>query len=338
MKKHHSYWVFLFALLLSGSLHAKVDNYVGAYANLGEWSLLPANSKYGASYGIAGGAGFLYELQAGPKYSQTQFLFDVGVGATGGMTAFLQGSSFETVLKEQQDFDGDWFDYVYEVKDRHDQYRDLAVQIPILFGVQYRKFYAMAGVKVYSHVLTKFYTTANITTFGRSVEFGELRDNPKWQFFEEKPMEPKKDKTTLQLDLDLSVEIGGRIGYIPDEVGFDVPRRKIEYRLAGFLDYGLLDVHKAGNNSGLTTPAKYDANPNSKDYVYDNTNMLDGLKMNDIMSTTDFASKVSNLVVGLKFTVLFQMPSQGQCVICKDGYRSLARRRGSGRRGMQYEE
>ena len=338
VKKLQSYQVFLFALLFSSmTLQAKVSNYVGAYANIGEWSLLPATSKYSLSYGVAGGAGFLYELQAGPKYSQTQFLFDVGVGVTGGMTAFLQGSSSETVLKDQRDFDGDLFDYVYELNDRHDQYKDMAVQIPLMLGVQHKKFYAMAGLKVYAHVLTNFYTTANITTYGRYAAFPDMRDNPKWQFFAEQPMTPKKDKTTFNLDMDLSFEIGGRLGYIPEDVGFDVPRRATEYRLAAFVDYGLLDIHKANNKEGLITPTKYDANPSSADYVYDNTSMLDGMKMNDIMSTNGFASKVNNLVVGLKFTILFKIQEQGQCVICRDNYRSLARHRG-GRRGMKYEE
>ena len=60
VKKHQTYWVLLLAMLFSGAVNAKVNNYVGAYANVGEWTLLPSQSNYGPSFGVAGGAGFLY--------------------------------------------------------------------------------------------------------------------------------------------------------------------------------------------------------------------------------------------------------------------------------------
>ena len=78
-------------------------------------------------------------------------------------------------------------------------------------------------------------------------------------------------------------------------------------------------------NEGVTAP------------VLNTTTMVDNLVMNDIMSTSGFANKVNNLVIGLKFTILFQLPEQGQCVLCKDSYQSLVRNRG-GSRGMKYEE
>jgi hypothetical protein len=40
----------------------------------------------------------------------------------------------------------------------------------------------------------------------------------------------------------------------------------------------------------------------------------------------------------VKFTILFQMPEPGQCVICRDNYVSSARSYTGGRRGMKYEE
>jgi hypothetical protein len=94
----------------------------------------------------------------------------------------------------------------------------------------------------------------------------------------------------------------------------------------------------------LTVTAMYDTNPNSKDYVYNpdgkNESMIapNKLILNDIMSTTGFASAVKNLMVGLKFTILFQIPEPGQCVICRDAYVSTV---GSGRvrsGGVKYEE
>ena len=117
-----------------------------------------------------------------------------------------------------------------------------------------------------------------------------------------------------------------------------MPKRTVEYRLAAFVDYGLLDLHTKGTQEALITPSVYDTDPGSPNFVYNTTTMVDGLTMNDVMSTKDFASKVNNLVIGLKFTVLFQMPESGKCVICADGYNSSVRSRGNSRRGMKYEE
>lgn len=333
VKKHQSYWVFILALLLSGTLHAQVSNYVGAYASLGEWTLMPSESQYGSSYGVAGTAGFLYELQAGPKYSPTRFLFDVGVGMMGGMTAYIQGFNQEAVLENQTDLQGETFDYVYSLKKRHDKYNDVAIQVPFLFGVQHRKFYMLAGVKVYSHVYTKTASTAKLTTIGRYTQFDDFTNMPEYQFFENRSVSGGV-KTSLKLDLDLSLEVGGRIGVVNDgAVGFDVPKRKTEYRLAAFVDYGLFDVHYAGMAQALITPTGYNQGETAP--VYNTTTMVDKLVMNDVMSTEGFAKSVNNFMVGLKFTVLFQLPEQGHCVLCRDSYRSLARPRGG---GLQYEE
>jgi len=279
---------------------------------------------------VAGGLGFLYELQVGPTYETTRFLLDIGVGAQGGMTAFLQSGSMK-LEKQGTDLDGEAFTYVYEINDRHDKYNNLAVQVPLMIGVQHKKFYMLAGVKLQANVLTKAHTTANITTYGQYEKIPDLRDMPDYQFFTDHPISKSAD-ASLNLDLDASFEIGGRIGVVNEAVGYDVPKRKIEMRLGAFLDYGLLDVHTSRTLEGFNTDAAYVNDPG---YIYQQTTMIDNLEMNDIMSTTDFAKSVNNLMIGLKFTVLFQLPEPGECVICRDAYRSSARPR-NGR--LKYEE
>lgn len=351
VKKVQSYCIPLLFLLLCSNVSAKVNNYLGAYATLAEWSMMPAASDYSTSFGVTGGVGGLYELQAGPTYKPTRFLLDVGVGAFGGMSAFLQSTSSTVSLLNQTDLQGDQFDYIYEIKDRHDAYNTVALQVPVMIGVQHRAFYMLAGVKLNYFLYTKTRSTALLTTYGHYDNVigrtgnGDFRNMPVYQFFNDRPVRGGV-KTNLNFDMALSFEIGGRIGILnEDAFGYDVPKRKIEYRLAAFVDYGLLDIHVAGNKDLLELPGGYDAaaayNPDGT-----NTSMLDNVVMNDIMSTRvvkdngtvkPFASMVNSFMVGLKFTVLFQMPEAGQCVICRDSYRSSARR-ASGRRGMKYEE
>lgn len=341
VKKLQSYGFLLVALLLCGSAQARVDHYVGGYAQVGEWSLLPSKSDYAGSLGFSGGLGFQYELQAGKNYSPTRFLMDLGVGATGGLTAYMQSSSKIEALKDQYDLMNQKFDYIYDIKDRKDKYSNIAVQVPIMFGIQYKYFYALAGMKLYANIYTKTKSTATLTTYGDYAEFGKMgiapNVMPEYQFFDNEKISTGV-KTNFNLDLDLSLEIGGRLGNVLYDVGYDVPKRKIEYRLAAFVDYGLLDIHSKGTASALKLPDCYDTDDESPNYVYRTRSMVDNLEMNDIMSTNGFASVVKNLVVGIKFTVLFQLPQPGQCVICRDNYRSSVRTYTGTRRGMKYEE
>ena len=351
VKKHQSYWVLLLAMLFSGAVNAKVNNYVGAYANVGEWTLLPSQSNYGPSFGVAGGAGFLYELQAGGTYSQTRFLFDVGVGAQGGMTSYIQSSNMtEPLPGVQTDLDGDPFTYIYELQDRHDQYNNLAVQVPLMIGVQHRKFYMLVGAKIGANLLTRAHTTAIVNTFGRYTDpnnqliYDDFRNMPDYQFFEGYKLNGSA-KASLGMNVDLSFEIGGRLGAVYDAVGYDVPKRKVEYRLAAFVDYGILDIHTNRDLPSIVMPEGY--NVGSTAPVYNTTSMIDNLRVNDIMSTQTinpdgttqpFAKSVNNLMLGIKFTVLFQLPEPGQCVICRDAYGSGVRSGRSSSRGMKYEE
>ena len=349
MKKHQSYWVLLLVVLFSTTMQTKVYNYFGGYFQAGEWTLLPKESTYGPSFGGVGGLGFVYEMQAGGAYSPTRFLLHVGVGAQGGATYFMQGSSTTAVLENQLDLDGDMtFNYVYEVNDRHDQYTNVALQVPLMIGVQSGKFYMLAGAKVDANMWTLSRSSALLTTYGEYNQFDAFRSMPEYQFFDDLPINSSV-RTTLKLGINLSVEMGGRLGLVTNAIGYDVPKRKIEYRLAGFVDYGLMDIHYQREQLALGTynPANHDQilpiegnlsyNSGSTVPVYGTTSMVDNLVMNDIMSTTGFAASVNNLVVGLKFTVLFQLPEAGQCVICRDAYRSSAKSNHGGR-GVQHEE
>jgi hypothetical protein len=215
---------------------------------------------------------------------------------------------------------------------------NVAVQVPLLLGLQHNAFYMLVGAKLNANLLKKANTTVTASTYGHYVQFDDMYNRPEYQFFDKQPLKAKTDANISNLHIDLSLEMGGRLGFHSNDVGFDVPKNKVEYRLAGFLDYGLLDFHTQRSLDAYEMPSKYDIDKSSDNYIYNTTTMLDNLKMNDIMSTANFASKVSNFVVGLKFTVLFQLPGDKHCTLCHDAYRSSARTYTRRRGRMKYEE
>lgn len=322
----------LVALLCVAPLQARVSTYVGAYGQIGEWSLLPSGSDYSPSFGVAGGLGGVVELQIAPKYSPTAFLLDVGIGAWGGMTSFSVGQKERFQIPgKQYDLQGESFDFIYELSGRKDNYSNLAVQVPLMVGVQHRRFYMLAGMKIGINAWTQAASKASVMTAAKYEDSPLYTGMPLYQWFEDERVS-SRNSTNLNIDLDVSLEVGGRIGVINDAHGFDVPDRKIEYRLAGFFDFGLTDIHKAGTNMALTMPDRYDAQE-----AYGTHTMIDGLHMNDIMSTAGFASAVRSMTIGLKFTVLFRMPDARGCVLCNENYRRTVGSGGS-RSRMKYEE
>lgn len=342
VKKHQTYRLLFLVLLISGTLQARNTNYVGAYLEGGGWALMPSGSKYGPSLGAAGSLGALYELQSGNKVSETKFLFDVGLGVHGGWTRFDANLASKMAIENATDMDGDSFDYVYEITSRKDAYLNVAAQVPLLIGVQHRRFYMLAGVKANVNVFTRFKSTATLNTYGdyyrftENPNFAEFRNMPEQQFFENMPLTTALLPTKWNLDVDLHLEFGGRLGFLPEGTGFEVPRRDVEYRLAAFVDYGLLDLHIKGNNPLAEAPTSYDAasayNPDGT-----NTSMIQGIKLNDVFTTSGFANAVKDATIGIKFTILFQIHQPEKCVLCGDGYKSLVPARGR-KGGVQYEE
>ena len=339
VKKLQTYCFLLLALLVSGSVSAKteVDTYVGAYAQLGEWSLLPSNSEHTGSIGVGGGVGAQFELQLGPRYSPTRFLLDVATGATGGWTAFSWAPAQTATLSNQRDLSGEAFDYVYEFLDRSDNYSNIALHVPLMVGVQHKQFYMLVGAKLGFNLWTRTTARAYATTYGVYESIGSTKGTPmpEYQFFENKKVSTSQS-SKLNMDVNLCLEIGARLGYVSNDVGYDVPKRRIEYRLAAFVDYGFFDIHVAGHNAAVSLPSTYDIDPSSPTYVYRGTSMTDQVQLNDIMRTEGFARAVNNLMVGVKFTVLFQLPKARECVACS--YKSTIRSHGNSRRGVKYEE
>ena len=317
------YLILSLLAVFSVAANAQIKNHIGLWGEVGEWSLLPQASQYPNSLGVAGGLGLMYDLQY-----KKHLIFDIGVGVNYGMTSFNRSSSAADTLFNQVDLQGESFNYVYQINDRHDQYRNMMIQVPVMIGGQWGRFYGLVGVKAGLSLLTKSFSKANITTFGDYAFFDDFKSMPEYQFFDNVPFEKSFD-AKFRFNLDVSAEIGLRLGFLTDLRGFDVPKSKVQYRLGLFADYGLLDIHTADNRTALTLPSGYNTGETAP--VYGTRTMLDNITMNDVMTTSGFASAVHNLLVGVKFTVLFELPEPRQCVICRDQslFRSAPVKRGT---------
>ena len=347
VKKRQTYFVLFLALLFSGVLNAKVYHNFGASAYGGEWSLLPLQSENKPGLGGAGGVGFVYEMQYDFPYTTARLLVQTGIGFQMGHTSLKASGLLNDTLKAQND-GSETFDYVYQLSDCHDSYMSYDAVVPFMVGIQYQKFYALAGFKMHYYASTTAKSSANILTYGSykrldadgieqplypgDLDLGEgnLGHDEKWQFFDN---ESKKTEGSAKFDMnvDVTLEIGGRIGGVTQASGFDVPKRRTEYRIAGFADFGVTNIFKGGgldpvNKNGVTYQGYSDTHY-----------MTDNVTLNPLVGSKGYAKSVHNLTVGIKFTVLFQLPEPKACVVCRDAYRNSTPRFRGGR-GMQYEE
>ena len=328
MKKQYSNIILLLALLISGGAQADVFHYVGANVHGGEWTLWhPANLKYmDKSYGVGGGLGFNYELQSGDRFSDTRFLFDIGLTVIGGTTTYTPRNEVHAI---NISYNNDPFRYVYEVKNRRDTYTKIAAQVPILFGVQKRRFYMLAGVKIGYHVTGSWSVKCDITTYGEDPDIVgvKLTDNgPDDQFYSTPQLREENNKTNpapkmFPIALDGTIELGARLGSVPDGTGYDVKRSTVEYRLAAFLDVTAYGGYRKYDNLQkiIEYPNKY-----SQTLVKD-VQLHDFLSVVQPKAAGNYGIKTGsalgrNIMAGIKFTVLFQLPEKRGCVICGDNY------------------
>ena len=302
---------FLFAICLAAE--AQVKNYIFVSGQVGEasyqYQIEDVSSRMSGGFGAGVHAG--YEMRAGA------FLLDAGVGFNATHSIVNVGSKQET-LQDMTDDDpisgGDKFDYVYHQTDRRDSYTNFSLQVPVMIGAAAKHFYFLAGAKLDMSLIALSSAKAVISS---EMNYHDLPSPsplmPNHGSFSDYQVSQKPMSVQFKPQVMASAEIGYRFVDVASGTGWDVPKEKNYWRVALFVDYGLLDMHKKGENDDISLPQTYS---------------IDGMKdisINHIFSTKAAADhKVNNLMIGVKATYLFQLPEKRACVVCKDAYRKHA--------------
>lgn len=308
--------IFIVLAVLFGCVEvstAQVRHYLGLWAHAGEYSFVPNYEGMGetgdplmlkTSLGGGGGLGFTYEMRAGQH-----FLLDLGVGANTAYTRFKVLDK-DYALYNQMDTENEIFNYVYEVRDRRDAYHTTSLQVPVMLGAQFGRFYFLAGAKLDMALLVNTKVRATVNTVGRYKQYIEpVRNVPTQGFYEGMELQ-QPGKIAFLPNVTASAEIGGYLTPVYSARGFDVPNQKIQCRLALFADYGILDAHKPGNKLLMQTTSGFSMDA-----------PLESLRSTDIMSSVGVAdqnTRFNSLMIGLKCTVLFRMPDKRICVMCRE--------------------
>lgn len=186
------------------------------------------------------------------------------------------------------------------------------VMLPILFGADFERYYFLAGAKIGYTFLGNYHQKGGLDTYVTehlAIDDWTGQEAHQWVTAENITEHPlykggTKGKNKWGLDATLSAEFGVNLNeFLPEawnKQNEDSPH-PWRMRIGAFIDYGIPLLSSSGKEAGSTL-ADVEA-----------LNQLGGEDLPGYMTTrsmhqTDFADKkLSSLLVGVKFTALFQL-------------------------------
>lgn len=264
--------------------------------------------------GFGGGAGVGYQMlykhflfNAGLEFEQFNSLdriVDNAAGA-GSFTQSFPMSPYPTMT------------YTYIFNDLTTRTSASYLQIPLLFGGEWDRYYFLAGPKVGMSIAGKSATSAMLTTQITDDEFiGPIDQMFTHALVENRPYNSKPDPITYSpLRFGLNVGLHGEFGIYLDEWIKKADKNKkpqvrggkkqdsfadrLRYRIGLFADYGVLNIQSGSNiSSNSTVPVTFN---NAQDPL--------DLTMQPILSIEPSRNaKVNPFLVGVKVAVFCELP------------------------------
>ena len=246
-------------------------------------------SKY--AIGGGGGAGFGYELQ------HKHFLLDIGVGFEYGATSTFM-HPYTVDIAGLVDSEGDTYTGHFTFDQRRDNSNLGYVNIPLLMGGRFNHFYFLVGAKLGVNLIYNANVQSNVTVKGTYDKYLGLWENMPNHNFGTTELATESPIAFNSIDLKGSLEMGYRFDIKkPNEWS---PTSPVSFRIGGFIDYGILNANSGINNYGYATvPENGDVGQISMNHVF--------------VSNLAEEKLINNFFVGVKFTILFRMPSPKDC-------------------------
>ena len=266
--------------------------FIALHGDLGYSALLNTIKDQKASNGLDVNVGIDFRLY------YNRFLFSVGAE---GMYAFYANKLDKLdVTIPMRDTEGDLFGMHVLVNKSKDRAHMANVNIPVLFGMEWQRFYFMVGPKLSLNFFGQTSSTAQITTYGEYERYyADFYNMPNHQFASRQPMKSEKMDLRWNFNVMLHAEIGARVGHMTQYTGYRRNPDKIRMYVAFFLDYGLLDVHDGGKGEPM-----FGYRETSEGVQF----FIQPLMKSDLADEAVF----NNLSLGVKFTVAFELPKKGK--------------------------
>jgi len=276
-------------------LSPDVSHFVSLHGDAGYSSLLHTIPGQKPALGMNANLGVDYRL------FRNNFIFSIGVEGMYELNANQLNAIDEFI--PMRDTEGQLFDMHVLVNKSRDLSHMANINIPILFGGEWKRFYFMVGPKVSYNLYGSTSSTALVTTYGGYDEYyDDFYDMPNHQFASDQPMSSAVLPIQWNLNIMAHVEVGARIGHMFKHKQFRLNPDKVRMYLGVYADFGLLNLHSSTGGNPI-----FDYHETDQGVQF----FIQPLMLSSLADNAVFR----NLNVGIKYTIAFEMPKHGKSYI-----------------------
>lgn len=277
-------------------LNPDVHHFVSFDAGLGYSSLLNDSNV------VAQGNGASAYLGVGYRLLYNNFLFSMGLEAQYLYNAYSMDSA--KMVLQMLDTEADAFKLNVDATQGDDWVHAVNLSVPVLLGMEYRRFYFLVGPKFSFNMWNQMQAQAQMVTTATYDQYIDDFANMPNHELGNYVLESERAHANWTVDIIAHAEIGYRFGDVSFETGADIPKPKQRFYVALFVDYGLLNLNR---DSASGYRLGYRQLPDQPLEIY-----LTPALMSREMSGV----RVNQLSAGVKVAVLLELPKHSSCVIC----------------------
>ena len=270
-------------------------HFISIHGDAGYSALLHTIDNLPPSAGMNGNIGLDYRL------FRNNCIFSIGV--EGMYQLSVNQMAGQDVTIPMIDTEGDLFGMHVLVDKSKDLAHMVNLNIPILIGGEWGRFYFMVGPKVSLNMYGVTSSEAQITTFGEYERaYDDFYNMPNHQFVNGQYMGSASLPLKWNFNILAHLEIGGRIGHMFKHRQFRINPDLVRMYLAAYADFGVLNLC-----TGKSDMPTFDYRETDQGVQFYSQPLL--------LSSMAAGQTFRNLNVGIKFTVAFEFPKPGKSYI-----------------------
>ena len=276
-------------------LTPELVNFVSLHGDLGYSALLHSIPNQPAAAGMNTNIGADYRL------FYNNFLFSFGVEGMYELNVNRIDKIDEII--RMRDTEGQLFNMHVRVDKARDLSHMATVNIPLLFGGEWGRFYFLVGPKVSLSLYGSASSTSEFTTYGEYDEYyDDFYNMTNHQFSSGQVTSSGVIPVKWNMNVMAHLEVGARVNHMFKHKQFRINPDKVRMYLAAYMDFGVLNLYTSVNGKPI--------------FEYKETDQgvqfyVQPLMLSDRANNAVFR----NLNVGIKYTIAFEMPRRGKSYI-----------------------
>ena len=276
-------------------LSPETSHFLSLHGDLGYSALMNTIPGQRHAPGLNTNIGLDYRLL------HNNFLFTLGLEGMYDLNANMLDEHDEVI--RMRDTEGDIFNMHVLVDKSRDLTHMVNLNIPLLIGGEWGRFYFLAGPKFSVNLYGSTSSVAQFTTYGEYDRYyDDFYDMPNHQFVTGQQMGSANLPLKWNFNIMAHLELGGRVSHMFKHKQFRLNPDKIRMYLAFFADFGILNLHAANGGAPL-----FDYRETEEGVQF----YLQPLMCSALAENAFFR----NLNIGIKYTVAFEIPKNGKSFV-----------------------